>query len=160
MIYLLDVSVLLAISYPKHVHHARAVRWFGDLNRFRPFDRLATCGITELGFVRIASNKNVGLAKSVATAREDLARLKADWLTMFLGDPLGADHLPPWVTRSAQVTDGHLLALAKGWSGQLVTLDGGIPGAIFIPEQPDGPMMTGEPTIPYRVGRRYASRLN
>lgn len=160
MIYLLDVSVLLAMSYPTHVHHARAMCWSGDLNRRHPFDRLATCSITEIGFVRVAGNRKTDMAKTVAAAREDLARLKADWLTIFLGDPLGAEHLPLWVTRPGHVTDGHLLSLAKGWGGHLVTLDRGIPGAILIPEQFDAPTMVREPTIPYRVGTRYASRLN
>ena len=136
MIYLLDINVLLAMSYITHVHHARAMCWFGDLDSCHPFDRLATCSITEIGFVRVAGNKRGNLAKTVATAREDLARLKEDWLMTFLGDPLGADHLPPWVTRPEHVTDGHLLSLAKGWGGQLVTLDGGIPGAIFIRRSP------------------------
>ncbi len=160
MIYLLDVNMLVAMAYTKHVHHARAMCWFEDLDRCHPFDRLATCSITETGFVRVAANKRADLAKSVGAAREDLTRLKGDWLTIFLGDPLGADHLPPWVTQPKHVTDGHLLSLAKGWGGQLVTLDAGIPGAILIPKQPDGPMMVREPTIPYRVGVRYASRLN
>jgi len=160
MIYLLDVNVLLAMHYTAHVHHARATWWFDGLDRCRPFDRLATCSITEIGFVRVASSKKTGMAKTVTAAREDLARLKEDWLTMFLGDPLGADQLPSWVTRSKHVTDGHLLSLAKGWGGQLVTLDAGIPGAILIPKQPDGPMRVSEPTIPYRVRGRYASRLN
>ena len=160
MIYLLDVNALVALRYNYHVHHVRAMRWFCDLDTCRPFDRLATCSITEIGFVRVASSKKAGLAKTVAAAREDIARLKEDWVMTFLGDPLGADHLPSWVTQSAHVTDSHLLSLAKGWGGQLVTLDGGIPGAILIPEQPVGPTMVSEPTIPYGVGTRYASRLN
>jgi len=160
VIYLLDVNVLIAMGYTWHVHHDRATRWFDNWDRSHPFDRLATCSISELGFVRVASNKRSDMAKSVAAAREDLARFKEDWLTIFLGDPLGADHLPTWVTRAKQVTDGHLLSLAKAWGGQLVTLDAGIPGAILIPEQPTGPMMVREPAVPYRVGTRYASRLN
>ena len=160
MIYLLDVNVLLAMNYTTHVHHTRAMCWFDGLDRCHPFDRFATCSFTEIGFVRIASSKKVGMAETVAAAREDLARLKEDWLTMFLGDPLGADHLPSWVTRSKHDSDGHLLSLAKGWGGQLVTLDAGIPGAILIPKQPDGSMRVREPTIPYRVRARYASRLN
>src|SRR6476661_2199726 len=99
MIYLLDVNVLVALHYVTHVHHARTTCWFDDLTRCHPFDRLATCSITEIAFMRIAGNKRADLAKTVAAAREDLARLKEDWLTVFLGDPLGADHLPPWVTR-------------------------------------------------------------
>ena len=160
MIYLLDVNVLVAMSYACHVHHARTMCWLGDQDRRHPFDRFATCCITEIGFVRMASNKKADLAKTVAAAREDLALLKEEWLTMFLGDPLGAEHLPPWVTRPAHVTAGHLLSLAAGWGGRLVTLDRRIPGAILIPKRPDGPMMVGEQMAPYGVETRYASRLN
>jgi predicted nucleic acid-binding protein len=160
MIYLLDVNVLVALRYTTHAHHSRATCWSDGFDSRHPSDRFATCSVTEIGFVRIACSKRVNLAKTIGAAREDLARLKEDRLTMFLGDPLGADHLPDWVTRSAHVTDGHLLSLAKGWGGQLVTLDAGIPGAILIPKQADGPMTIREPTIPYRVGARYASRLN
>jgi len=160
MIYLLDVNVLVAMKYLTHAHHARAIYWLDDLRRREALSRFATCSVTEISFVRIAANKRADLAKTVAAAREDLARLKEDWLTMFLGDPLGADHLPPWVTRPGHVTHGHLISLAKGWGGQLVTLDRGIPGAILIPEQSDGPVMIREPTVAYRVGTRSASRLN
>jgi toxin-antitoxin system PIN domain toxin len=160
MIYLLDVNVLLAMHYATHVHHDRAERWLDDLGRRGALGRFATCSITELGFVRIAGNKNVDLAQNVTAARRDLKRLKEEWSFSFVTDPLGAAHLPSWVERPRHVTDGHLLALATARGARLVTLDSGIPGALLIPDLSNGPTMIREPWTPYRVETRYASRLN
>lgn len=49
-----------------------------------------------------------------------------------LTDDLGADSLPAYVKKAAEVTDGHLLALAKRHGAKLATLDTGIPGAELI----------------------------
>jgi len=52
---LLDINVLLAIAWPQHVHHARVKRWLlaqtarGKLS-------IATCPLTQLGFLRISMN--------------------------------------------------------------------------------------------------------
>src|SRR5690348_17095540 len=82
MIYLLDVNVLVALRYTPHAHHARATCWLDGYDRHYPSDRFATCSVTEIGFVRIACSKRVNLAKTIGAAREDLARLKEDRLTM------------------------------------------------------------------------------
>ena len=111
--YLLDVNVLLAAYYSKHVHHARAMRWLGDLPRSETLTRFATCSITEIGFVRVASGKHVKMAENVTAAMRDLKILTEQRPFTFLSDPLGADQLPGWVNRPAHVTDGHLLALAR-----------------------------------------------
>lgn len=160
MIYLLDVSVLLAMCYEKHAHYMRAMSWLEDLKRSEPFARLFTCSITELGFVRIAANRNVGLAKSVATAREDLKFLQEEWRLGFVIDPLGAAHLPSWVERPPHVTDGHLLALAIARGGRLATLDARIPDAFEIPDLSEGSTMVREPTAQYHAANRYPSPLN
>ena len=160
MIYLLDVSVLLAVCYDEHIHHMRAKSWLNDLKRCEPRAGLLTCAITELGFVRIAANRNVGLAESITTARQDLKLLQREWQLDFVIDPLGAAHLPSWVQRPPHVTDGHLLALASACGGRLATLDSGIPGALQIPDLSEGPTMVREPTIQYRVETRHPARLN
>jgi uncharacterized protein len=160
VIYLLDVSVLLAMCYRKHVHHMRTMSWLNDLERYDPSVRLFTCSITELGFVRIAANRSVALAQSVSAARQDLKHLKNDWSLGFVIDPLGAAHLPSWVERPPHVTDGHLLALAIARGGRLATLDSGIPDAFKISDVSEGPTMVREPTIQYGVESRHASRLN
>ena len=162
----MDVNVLLAMRYSKHVHHKRTMRWLNDRASEVRLACLATCSITELGFVRIAGNKDIDLAENVSAARLDLKRLKMDWRFEFLVDPLGAAYLPSWVERPAHVTDGHLLALATARGGRLVTHDSGIPGAILIPDLSEGPpkvtepTTVGEPTTRYRVQTRYPSRLN
>ena len=49
---LLDVNVLLALSWPGHQFHAQVQRWFGR----SAAKGWATCPITQAGFVRIISN--------------------------------------------------------------------------------------------------------
>jgi predicted nucleic acid-binding protein len=150
MNYLLDVNVLLAWGYPAHVHHDRVSHWLRDVATARAESPLlATCAITELGFVRIASGK-AAFAPDVTTARRDLRQLKASRQFIFLGEVLDADCLPDWVTKSAQTTDGYLLKLASAYGGWLATLDTRIPGAVLIPEQPDAtPLMVKEPAAVY-----------
>jgi hypothetical protein len=59
VIFLLDVNVLLALSYDDHVHNARIRRWVSQLAAEDGHDRIifATCPITELGFVRVGCGK-------------------------------------------------------------------------------------------------------
>ena len=130
MIYLLDVNALLALAHAAHVHHARTERWVAALRRT---DKLATCSITELGFVRVAPQAR--LSPDVLAACELLARLTRARRPKFvrLTDGLGADSLPAWVKAPAQTTDGHLVALAAASDARLVTLDAGIPNATAIP---------------------------
>jgi len=129
--HLLDVNTLVALGHTLHVHHVRAERW---LNSVLPTaDALATCAITELGFVRVSVQ--AGLQPDVSAARLALAKLKASSPVPFglWSDELGADRLPKYVKRPAELTDGHLLELARAHGAQFVTLDGNIPGASLIP---------------------------
>jgi toxin-antitoxin system PIN domain toxin len=130
VIYLLDVNALLALGHAAHVHHSRVGAWLVSLV---DGDGLATCSITELGFVRIAPQAR--LSPSVAAAKELLVRLTSSDRPTFtrLADDLRADALPDWVMSPAQTTDGHLSELARRRSARLATLDEGIPGAFLIP---------------------------
>ena len=145
MIFLLDVNVLLALSYDDHVHNARVRQWVSELAAEEGRDRLifATCPITELGFVRIGSGK-AAYAESADAAREDLEDMRSSMDMLFIPDDLPARHLPPWVRKSEQTTDGYLLALAKAHDGCLATMDRSIPGSVFIPEETSGPLMVRE----------------
>ena len=129
MTYLLDVNALIALAHASHTLHARAEGWVKGLRRK---DRLATCAITELGFVRIAPQAR--LSPDVASSRELLRRLTQGKHPTFvlLSDQLGADHLPAWVKAPAQTTDGHLAALAAAHAARLATFDEGIPGSVLI----------------------------
>ncbi len=127
---LLDVNVLLALGHAAHVHHERVARWVATLP---PKHVLATCSITELGFVRIAPQAR--LSPTVAAARDLLAQLRASARPPFvrLTDDVGADALPSWADTPGATTDGHLSALAARRAAQLVTLDEGIPDSFVIP---------------------------
>lgn len=130
MTYLLDVNVLIALGHAGHVHHERVARWVASLGRE---DVLATCSITELGFVRIGPQAR--LAPDVATARALLAQLRNATRPPFvrLTDDLGAESLPSWADTPGATTDGHLSALAARRDARLATLDEGIPDSFLVP---------------------------
>jgi predicted nucleic acid-binding protein len=133
VIYLLDINALLALVFVEHEFHVRVSDWIGKL-LIDADSKLATCAITELGFVRIASTVPA-FGVTYSHARAGLARLKSDSKTrfVFLSDNLGVDRLPSWVKTGKQVTDGHLLELAKIHGSKLATCDVKIPGALLIP---------------------------
>jgi predicted nucleic acid-binding protein len=145
MMFLLDVNALLAIQYPKHVHHARVRAWLSALHAERGQDDVvfATCPIIELGFVRVGSGP-AGFAVSVDASRADLRELKSRENMLFIPDNIPARDLPDWVCKPAQTTDGYLLALAKSHCGHLATLDRFIPGAVFIPDETPAPLAVRE----------------
>jgi predicted nucleic acid-binding protein len=128
--YLLDVNALLALGHTAHLHHGRVAAWVAALTHD---DVLATCSITEIGFVRIAPQAR--LSPGVQASRELLAQLRGSARPPFvrLSDDLGADSLPEWVDSPGATTDAHLTALAEGRSSCLATLDEGIPGSLLIP---------------------------
>jgi predicted nucleic acid-binding protein len=131
MTYLLDVNALVALGLAHHEFHGRVAAWV----QTAPRPTLATCAITELGFVRVlAQAPAYGL--SVAQARALLLGMKkAEVLEFtFLSDDQDISQLPAWVKSPKQLTDGHLVKLASTSGASLATLDGRIPGAYLIPE--------------------------
>lgn len=135
MKFLLDVNALVALGFLPHEFHDRTARWVGKLLAKGDCE-LATCSITESGFVRVLS-QNPSYLHSVMQARALLLRLKesVDLRLAFLEDNQDISALPKWVMTAKQVTDGHLLALAKAKSFHLATLDKKIRGAFVIPEK-------------------------
>ena len=129
MTYLLDVNALLALGIVDHEFHPRISAW---LHR-QPESRLATCAITELGFVRLAS-QIPAYGFTVAQAKLVLRGLKnaPSPRFTFLVDDQDASHLPSWVKGTKQITDGHLAALASAHGAKLATLDEAIPGAYLV----------------------------
>jgi predicted nucleic acid-binding protein len=147
--YLLDINVLLGYAYKRHTSHSAVARWIRHIERTQPEERFATCSIVELGFIRIASGKS-GLAENLAAARDDLQITKKILQPQMLGDELGGNRLPDWVTQAKHTTDGHLLELAKAHNAQFATLDTGIPGAVLIPDDSDPwSGVRDEPAVPY-----------
>ena len=130
MIYLLDVNALVALGFMNHEFHHRVASWIQSPNS----PNLASCSITELGFVRVLAQAPA-YGFTVAQARTLLLRLKqarASRLT-FIPDEHDVSHLPGWVKTPKQITDGHLGKLASANGAVLATLDENIPGSYLIP---------------------------
>lgn len=135
MTYLLDVNALVALGFLQHEFHGRVSGWVRTLAA-RGIPELATCSITELGFVRVlAQAPQYGF--TIAHARNLLLRMKAGSTLEFSFIPDDHDilRIPAWVRTAKQTTDGHLAQLAKAKGAILATLDGKIPGAYLIPAQ-------------------------
>ena len=130
MKYLLDVNALVALGFSHHEFHSRMAAWI----HAEKFPHLATCSISELGFVRVLAQAP-GYGFSVAQARTLLLRLKQsrDLSHTFISDNHDISHLPGWVKTPRQTTDGHLIHLARAHDAVLATLDERIPGAYVIP---------------------------
>jgi uncharacterized protein len=130
MKYLLDVNALVALGFIHHEFHGRVSAWI----KAQRFPELATCSITELGFVRVLSQAPAyGFA--VMQARNVLLRMKkAKVLTFtFITDSHDISHLPASVKSPRQTTDGHLVELARVSGAILATLDEKVPGSYRIP---------------------------
>ncbi len=130
MIYLLDVNALVALGFDRHEFHARVATWV----RKEVVPQLATCSITELGFVRVLA-QTPAYDFAVTQSRTLLMRLKRSQAAhfAFIADGNDISHLPGWVKTSKQITDGHLVKLASANDAVLTTLDQNIPGSYLIP---------------------------
>jgi len=121
---LLDVNALVALAWDSHVHHARMRAWFAGNSS----GGWATCPITESGFVRVSSNPKVlPSAIGVAAARGVLSALRAVDGHRFLVDDVSlADGDVPTIAGHRQVTDAHLLTLARRQGLRVLTFDAGL----------------------------------
>jgi toxin-antitoxin system PIN domain toxin len=122
--YLLDVSVLLALSWPRHEFHRSVERWFAA-NSSKGW---ATCPMTETAFVRILSSQSFSpRAVTTKEAFDALASNTKHPMHQFWKDDLSLTEA--WANLNVgaigpqQVTDAYLLALAIHHGGKLATLD-------------------------------------
>ncbi len=127
MIWLLDGSVLVAMSLPNHPHHDRTHRWLAGI----PSDTIATCPITEGTLLRL--HMQYARDKSPAAAWTALASLHAHPRHVFWADGFSyTDICPVRLTSHRQITDTWLVELARRQGGKLATLDEGL--AVLWPE--------------------------
>lgn len=124
---LLDVNLLVSLAWPNHVHHRQALAWF----RRRRGQPWATTPFTEAGFVRVSSNTSaIPAAVTPTEALALLNRMREVAGHQFLADdvPLvvGAYLAPEQVATYRQVTDAHLLAVARRHGARLASLDRGV----------------------------------
>jgi toxin-antitoxin system PIN domain toxin len=121
---LLDVNALVALAWDSHVHHAPIRGWFATHGE----RGWATCPLTESGFVRVSSNPKVLPSPiGIEAARRVLASLRAHRGHRFLADDVSiTDADVPRLSGHRQVSDAHLLTLARRHKARLVTFDTGV----------------------------------
>ncbi len=130
MTVLLDVNLLVALTWREHVLHHASQAWFVGLH-----EDWSTTTVTECGFVRVSMNPQVVSSPiSWAAALDMLTAIRATSGHRWWADDVD---LPasPLVRRAPvvghrQVTDVHLAALAAHHDGRLATLDHGVAEAL------------------------------
>ena len=124
-VWLLDVNVLLGWLWPKHETHKAASTWM-DNHRNEPW---ATCPITEIGFLRIVTNRSFS---PHAPAWSEAVRMlrkhtEGNALHCFWQDSLTLAEMDrqfgSGIKGPNQITDAYLLAVAVKNDGRLVTFD-------------------------------------
>jgi len=125
-----DVNVWIALAAEQHTHHRAARRWFGSLQD----EKLLFCRLTQLGFLRLLTNKHV--------MQEEFMRPDEAWqayrvlrLDRRIGYLIEPDNLPEtWqqftdgsLTSPNLWTDAYLCAFAHAAQLTLVTFDAKIP---------------------------------
>lgn len=123
---LLDVNMLIAMSWPSHIHHQAAHSWFAK----NASHGWATCPMTQCAFLRISANPKI--IQEAVEPREALDILKqitnqkhhVFWPdNISVNDPCVPGKL---LAGHRQITDAYLFGLAIKHGGKLVTLDKGI----------------------------------
>lgn len=123
--WLLDVNVLLGWLWPTHETHKAAQIWMQN-HRQEPW---ATCPVTEMGFLRIVTNRSFsphapGWAEAVKILRKHTEgspnhSFWQDSLTLAEVDL----RLGRRIKGPNQITDAYLLTMAVHHKGRLVTFD-------------------------------------
>ncbi len=113
MTYLLDVSSLIAAIWQDHPDHAKVDLWI-------PGKSLATCPISELGFLRISTHPKA-INAPVGNARSLLDRFLRSQHCAFVPDDMPA--LECRSSRSESTTDLYLAELASKHAMKLAALD-------------------------------------
>jgi hypothetical protein len=121
--YLLDVNVLISLTWPNHVHHDLVRMWFRKLDG--PW---ATCPLTQTSFVRISSNPAiVGETVQPQQALNILKELTSMSNHSFLHRSIDLTEIKDIPHQlffgHRQVTDFYLLLLAKETGCIFATLD-------------------------------------
>ncbi|MGH9606541.1 MAG: TA system VapC family ribonuclease toxin [Terracidiphilus sp.] len=121
-----DVNVWVALASDQHIHHALVKAWLESTAN----EPLAFCRITELGFLRLLTNKHVMGAEvcSPLQAWRAYDEVRMDARVIFLSER--ADFSEAWRRLGGQIaggpnawTDAYLTAFAAHTIAAVVTLD-------------------------------------
>jgi predicted nucleic acid-binding protein len=119
--YLLDASVLIALTVAEHEHHERATQWAARIQHF------AVCPIVEGALMRflLRIGEGVEAATEMLRAVHDISRCE------FWADSLSCANAEfSHVRGYRQVTDAYLASLAGSRKGVLATLDEALAAAL------------------------------
>jgi len=126
MIYLPDVNVWISLASDRHVHHKAAKDWFQHFAE----NEIAFCRITEMGFLRLLTNRHV-MGEDTMTPKEAWQiydALRRDRHITFLDET--AEFTERWRQISEAAiggpnmwTDAYLLAFAAVYKAKIVTFD-------------------------------------
>ncbi len=122
--HLLDVNVLIAMTWPTHEGHERVQDWFAG----NPKANWATCPLTQAGFVRILSNPIISRdAPSLEDTLKMLEKNLRNPLHQFWSADIdfakAVEPVRKRIVGHQQVSDAYLVGLAIHRKGKLVTLD-------------------------------------
>lgn len=116
--HLLDANVLIALSFPQHVHHEAARQWFT-----KHCSRFATCAITQGAFIQHSLREGYSSKQAVSNL---------GLITSLDGHEFWSHTIPytevalEGVIGHRQVTDAYLASLAARQGGRLATFDQGL----------------------------------
>ena len=116
MKHLLDVNVLLAAIWQQHPDFARADAWLAGR-------QVATCALSELGFLRVSTHQKA-LKADMTASRQLLHAFLEKHKAQFVPADLPA--LKSSARKSEELTDLYLAELALGKGMKLATFDTGI----------------------------------
>jgi toxin-antitoxin system PIN domain toxin len=125
--HLVDVNVWLAMAFQRHVSHAAAIAWFRTA-----VTPCCFCRLTQIGFLRVASNPSFmgPAAVSMADAWRAYDALFADPNVGYLEEPAGVEKKFRALTQSTSFSpkawnDAYLAAFSELAGITVVTFDKG-----------------------------------
>jgi toxin-antitoxin system PIN domain toxin len=131
---LLDVNILIAMTWPSHEAHTKVQHWLSGRGR----EKWASCPFTQTAFVRLLSNP--AFSPNALTPANALALLESNLGHpghQFWHDDIGLTEamalVQPKIVGHQQVTDAYLLGLTIHKKGRLATLDRKVPA--LLPEK-------------------------
>lgn len=123
MKHLLDVNALLACEHPGSPHHEVFHAWAQRV----ALESLVTCGLVELGFIRVSMQV---FGYSLDQAQSALRAIKPR-LGGFI-DAAPAPQLATWASTPAKTSDAYLAQIAAKHGLRLATFDRAILGSRLI----------------------------
>ncbi|MDA0347661.1 MAG: PIN domain-containing protein [Verrucomicrobia bacterium] len=122
MNYLLDVNALIAGVYEDHEHYAVMRTWMLE----NKDHGLRVAPLVMTGCLRILMT--VSGEKKMQKIISAIAAFREFYNIETVADDIENEQLGTWVSGPKQVTDAHLLAIAKRHELKLLTFDKNIPG--------------------------------